>query len=61
MAVARYEDIRAEFLHRVQLAVYCIAATADAKGHAYFGLLYLTPWRVELAALGEASVVWRTE
>jgi general stress protein 26 len=27
--------------------------------HPYFGLLRITPWRVELANLGEESIIWR--
>ncbi len=27
----------------------------------YFGLLRLTPWRVELGALGQASQIWRPQ
>jgi general stress protein 26 len=28
--------------------------------HPYYGLLRFKPWRVELASLGSASIIWRT-
>ena len=148
MEVSRFTDIQAEFMERIQQAVYCSMATVDLKGHPrsrimhpvwdgpsgwviswpespkakhlannphvslayisnshkpvyiectaawvrdidekkriwelyktipppmgfdptphygsiehkYFGLLQLTPWRIELAELGSESQIWR--